>query len=88
MVNIATVSTLLGIVGAGIGGYVFLDDRHVHTAEYEQNQKAFTEFLRQSEARGLRRELRQLENTEDERELTPREKAYQRELEDQIEELR
>ena len=83
--NITTLVTLLTLGGTAIGGYVFLDDRHVHKAEYEQTQKAFTEYLKQSEARSLRRELRQYEAIEDERELTNREKDYKRELEDQLE---
>ena len=86
--NITTLSTLLAMGGAAVGGYIFLDDRHVHVAEYEQNQGAFTEYLRQSERRSLRRDIRQLEALEDERPLTPREKDYKRELEDQLEDTK
>ena len=86
--NITTLSTLLAMGGAAVGGYIFLDDRHVHVAEYEKNQSAFTQYLQQSERRGLRRDIRQLEALEDERGLTPREKQYKRELEDQLEEIK
>lgn len=97
--TLGTISTLLGIVTVAVGATVFinkehkdLDEKHVDAVVYEQAQQQLLDYLQQSEQRGqqaevriLRREIRQLENIEDERSLTNREKAYKRELEEQLE---